>query len=68
MWPQLSSPLEQVVCGWPIKTAFVERLNLRQRAAALRRRSATPCKSAGGLGQPLLLFQGYHNVVLPHAS
>jgi IS1 family transposase len=58
------------VCGWQINTAFVERLNLslRQRVAAMRRRSATPCKSADGLGQPLILFQVYHNFVLPHAS
>ena len=58
------------VCGWQIKTAFVERLNLslRQRVAAMRRRSATPCKSEDGLGQPLILFQVYPNFVLPHAS
>jgi IS1 family transposase len=58
------------VCGWQINTAFVERLNLslRQRVAAMRRRSATPCKSEEGLSQPLLLFQVYHNFVLPHAS
>jgi IS1 family transposase len=58
------------VCGWQINTAFVERLNLslRQRVAAMRRRSATPCKSKDGLGQPLILFQVYHNFVLPHAS
>jgi hypothetical protein len=57
-------------CGWQINTAFVERLNLslRQRVAAIGRRSATPCKSADGLGQQLALFQGYQNFVLPHAS
>jgi len=57
-------------CSWQINTAFVERLNLslRQRVAAMRRRSATPCKSKDGLGQPLILFQVYHNFVLPHAS
>jgi hypothetical protein len=56
--------------GWQINTAFGERLNLslRQRVAALGRRSATPCKSEDGLGQQLALFQVYHNVVLPHAS
>jgi hypothetical protein len=34
-------------CGWQLNTAFVERLNLslRQRVAAIGRRSATPCKS-----------------------
>ena len=57
-------------CGWQINTAFVERLNLslRQRVAAMRRRSATPCKSDNGLDQQLTLFQVYHNFVLPHAS
>jgi IS1 family transposase len=57
-------------CGWRINTAFVERLNLslRQRVAAIGRRSATPCKSADGLRQQLALFQVYHNFVLPHAS
>jgi IS1 family transposase len=64
--------VEQVLaaCGWQINTAFVERLNLslRQRVAAIGRRSATPCKSADGLYQQLALFQVYHNFVLPHAS
>jgi IS1 family transposase len=64
--------VEQVLaaCGWQINTAFVERLNLslRQRVAAMRRRSATPCKSDNGLDQQLTLFQVYHNFVLPHAS
>jgi len=64
--------IEQVLatCGWQINTAFVERLNLslRQRVAAMGRRSATPCKSADSLGQQLVLFQAYHNFVLPHAS
>jgi IS1 family transposase len=64
--------IEQVLaaCGWQINTAFVERLNLslRQRVAAIGRRSATPCKSEDGLGQQLALFQGYHNFVLPHTS
>ena len=57
-------------CGWQINTAFVERLNLslRQRVAAIGRRSATPCKSEDGLRQQLALFQVYHNFVLPHAS
>jgi hypothetical protein len=53
--------VEQVLaaCGWQIRTAFVERLNLslRQRVAALGRRSATPCKSEDGLRQHLALFQ-----------
>jgi IS1 family transposase len=57
-------------CGWQINTAFVERLNLslRQRVAAIGRRSATLCKSENGLGQQLVLFHVYHNFVLPHAS
>jgi IS1 family transposase len=57
-------------CGWQIQTAFVERLNLslRQRVAAIRRRSATPCKSGDGLSHQLVLFQVYHNFVLPHVS
>jgi hypothetical protein len=57
-------------CGWQINTSFVERLNLslRQRVAALRRRSATSCKGEDGLHQQLALFQVYHNFVLPHAS
>ena len=57
-------------CGWQIQTALVERLNLSlcQRVAAVRRRSAMPCKSEDGLGQHLALFQVYHNFVLPHAS
>jgi hypothetical protein len=57
-------------CGWQINTAFVERLNLslRQRVAAMGRRSATPCKSEEGLLKQLALFQVYHNFVLPHAS
>jgi hypothetical protein len=57
-------------CGWQINTSFVERLklSLRQRVAAIGRRSATPCKSEEGLRQQLALFQAYHNFVLPHAS
>jgi hypothetical protein len=57
-------------CGWLINTAFVERLNLslRQRVAAIRRRSATSCKSEDGLSHQLALFQVYYNFVLPHAS
>ena len=57
-------------CGWQINTAFIERLNLslRQRVAAMGRRSATPCKREEGLRQQLALFQAYHNFVLPHAS
>jgi hypothetical protein len=41
-------------CGWQINTSIVERLNLslRQRVAAIRRRSVTSCKSETGLTQP----------------
>jgi IS1 family transposase len=57
-------------CGWQIDTSFVERLNLtlRQRVVAIRRRSASPCKSGDGLSHQLVLFQVYHNFVLPHVS
>jgi hypothetical protein len=57
-------------CGWQINTGFVERLNLslRQRVAAIGRRSATPCKREDGVRQQLMLFQVYHNFVLAHAS
>jgi hypothetical protein len=56
--------------GWLINTSFVERLNLslRQRVAPMRRLSATSCKGEEGLSHPLILFQVYHNFVLPHAS
>jgi hypothetical protein len=56
--------------GWLINTSFVERLNLslRQRVAAIRRRSSTSCKSETGLTQPLVLGQVYYNFVLSHAS
>ena len=64
--------VEQVLaaCGWQINTSFVERLNLslRQRVAAIGRRSATPCKREEGLDQHLALFHVYHHFVLPHAS
>jgi hypothetical protein len=57
-------------CGWQINTSFIERLNLslRQRVVAIRRRSASPCKSGDGLSHQLVLFQVYHNFVLSHAS
>ena len=40
-------------CGWHIKTAFVERLNLslRQHVAAIGRRVSTLCKGEEGLRQ-----------------
>jgi len=57
-------------CGWTINTAFVERLNLdiRQRVAAIGRRVNTLCQGEEGLRDQLVLFQTYHNFVLPHAS
>jgi IS1 family transposase len=56
--------------GWQIQTAFVERINrsLRQHVAAIGRRVTTLCKGEEGLRQQLVLFQGYHNFCLPHAS
>ena len=57
-------------CGWQINTAFVERINLslRQHVAAIGRRTTTLCKGEDGLQHQLVLFQTYHNFVLPHAS
>jgi hypothetical protein len=48
----------------------VERLNLdlRQRVAAVGRRVNTLCQGEAGVQQQLMLFQVYHNFVLPHAS
>src|SRR5215510_684940 len=64
--------IEQVLasCGWTINTAFVERLNLdiRQRVAAVGRRVNTLSQGEAGLRDQLVLFQVYHNFVLPHAS
>jgi transposase-like protein len=63
---------EQVLaaCGWTINTAFIERLNLdiRQRVAAIGRRVNTLCQGEASLLAQLVLFQVYHNFVLPHAS
>jgi hypothetical protein len=57
-------------CGWTINTSFIERLNLdiRQRVAAIGRRVNTLCQGEAGLLDQLVLFQVYHNFVLPHAS
>src|SRR5262249_38235063 len=64
--------IEQLLanCGWTINTAFVERLNLaiRQRVAAIGRRVNTLCQGEAGLRDQLVLFQVYHNFVLPYAS
>jgi hypothetical protein len=57
-------------CGWTINTAFVERLNLdlRQRVAAIGRRVNALYQGEAGLRDQLVVFQTYHNFVLPHAS
>ena len=57
------------VCGRKINTAFVERLNLdiRQRVAAVGRRVNTLCRGEESLRDQMVLFQTYHNFVLPHA-
>ena len=64
--------IEQVLaaCGWTINTAFIERLNfdIRQRVAAVGRRVNTLCRGEEGLLDQMVLFQTYHNFVLPHAS
>jgi IS1 family transposase len=64
--------IEQVLAawGWSMNTALVERLNLdlRQRGAAIGRRVNTLGQGEAGLRDPLVLFQGYHNFVVPHAS
>ena len=64
--------IEEVLArwGWRITTAFVERLNLdiRQGVAAIGRRVNTLCQGEAGLLDQLVLFQTYHNLVLPHAS
>jgi len=64
--------IEQVLArwGWTINTAFVERLNLdiRQCVASVGRRANTLCQGEEGLRDRLVLFQTYHNFVLPHAS
>jgi IS1 family transposase len=56
--------------GWTINTRFVERLHLdfRHHVAAIGRRVNTLGKHEAGLHQQLVLFHGYHNFVLPHAS
>jgi IS1 family transposase len=56
--------------GWQMNTALVERLNLdlRHHVAAIGRRVNTLCTHEAGLRQPLILYQVYHNFVLPHAA
>ena len=57
-------------CGWTINTAFVARLNrdTRQRVAAIGRRGNTLCQGEAGLREQVVLCQGYHHFVVPHAS
>src|SRR5215468_8949563 len=43
-------------------------LDIRQRVAAIGRRVNTLCQGEAGLLEQLVLFQTYHNFVLPHAS
>src|SRR4029434_6972729 len=43
-------------------------LDLRQRVASVGRRANTLCQGEEGLLDRLVLFQTYHNFVLPHAS
>jgi hypothetical protein len=50
-----------------VKPEF-KNLDLRQRVAAIGRRVNTLCQGEAGLQQLLVLFQVYHNFVLPHAS
>jgi IS1 family transposase len=56
--------------GWQINTALVERLSLdlRHHIAAIGRRVTTLCTHEAGLRQQLVLYQVYHNFVVPHAS
>lgn len=64
--------IEQVLSagGWTISTACVERLHLdlRQCVAAIGRRVNTVCQGEESWRDRLVLFQTYHNFVLPHAS
>jgi hypothetical protein len=43
-------------------------LDIRQWVAAIGRRVNTLCQGEAGLRDQLVLFQVYHNFVLPHAS
>ena len=67
---QLAIEQALAACGWTINTAFIERLNLdiRQRVAAVGRRVNTLCRGEESLRDQMVLFQTYHNFVVPHAS
>jgi hypothetical protein len=43
-------------------------LDIRQRVAAIGRRVNTLCQGEAGLRDQVILFQVYHNFVLPHVS
>jgi hypothetical protein len=64
--------VEQVLaaCGWTINTAFIEvsTFDIRQRMAAVGRRVNTLCRGEEGLRDQMVVFQTYHNFVVPHAS
>src|SRR5262249_41134454 len=64
--------IEQVLAvhGWPINTAFIERVNLsiRQHVAAVGRRVSTLCKGEDGMRQQLALYHVSYNFSRPHAS
>jgi IS1 family transposase len=57
-------------CGWQIKTAFMERVNLsiRQHGAAVGRRVTTLCQSEDGVRQQLAWYHVYYHFCLPQAS
>jgi hypothetical protein len=67
--PQMAIEQGLAAGGWPIQTAFVERLNLdlRQRGAASGRRVNTLCQGAAGWREQWTRLHVYHNCVLPHA-
>lgn len=56
--------------GQVINTAFIERLNLtiRQHVAALARKVIQLAKTETGLGNQLMLSQGYYNFCLLHSA
>ena len=58
------------MCGWPINTAFMERVNrsMRQHVAAVGRRVHTRWKGEDGGRQPLALYHVYHHFCLPQAG
>ena len=51
----------RAVCGWPINTAFVERIHLSlcQHVAAIGRRTPTLCTGADGVRRQLAVYHGY---------